>query len=40
MWWLLVAAMPLAMILLLWWYGWLRRDRKPPSPTKPYREWD
>jgi uncharacterized SAM-binding protein YcdF (DUF218 family) len=20
-------------------YAWRRRDRRPPQPTRPYREW-
>ncbi len=20
-------------------YAWLRRNRRPPKPTQPYREW-
>jgi hypothetical protein len=24
---------------LLWWFAWQRRNRKPPKPSQPYREW-
>ena len=37
--WLLVAVAPLAMILVLWWFGWLRRNRPPPRPRTPFRQW-
>ena len=40
MWWLLLAVIPLAAIVGVWWYSWLRRNRKPPVPSKPYREWE
>jgi hypothetical protein len=23
----------------LWWFSWLRRNRQPPKPKRPYREW-
>ncbi len=38
--WLLLALIPLMGILVAWGYGWLRRNRKPPKPTKPYKEWN
>jgi hypothetical protein len=37
--WLAFSLGVVAAIGSLWWYAWLRRDRKPPTPSRPYREW-
>jgi len=29
----------IAAIACLWWFAMRRRNRRPPSPTRPYREW-
>lgn len=38
--WLLLALLPLLGIFIAWWYGWRRRNRKPPTPSRAYKEWD
>jgi hypothetical protein len=37
--WLALSVGMIATIGCLWWRAWLRRNRKPPKPTQPYREW-
>lgn len=37
--WLAFSAAMVFGIAGLWWYAWLRRKRKTPKPTQPYREW-
>lgn len=37
--WLAFSLAVIVAIGCLWWFAWLRRDRTPPKPTRPYREW-
>jgi hypothetical protein len=37
--WLAFSAAVVFAIALVWWDGWRRRKRKPPTPRQPYREW-
>jgi cytoskeletal protein RodZ len=37
--WLALSLGVVLAIGLLWWFAMLRRNRKPPKPTRPYREW-
>ena len=37
--WLALSGGMVIAIALLWWFAWRDRDRKPPRPAKPYREW-
>jgi hypothetical protein len=37
--WLALSIAIVAAIAALWAYAWLRRKRRPPGPTRPYREW-
>jgi hypothetical protein len=37
--WLAFSVAVIVAIGCLWWFGWLRRNQKPPKPTRPYREW-
>jgi hypothetical protein len=37
--WLAFSAAMVVGIAGLWWFAWLRRKRRPPTPTQPYREW-
>jgi hypothetical protein len=37
--WLALSVAMVVGIACLWWFAWLRRNRKPPKPTRPYREW-
>jgi len=37
--WLAFSAAVIAALGGLWWYAWLRRNRNPPTPSLPYRQW-
>ncbi len=37
--WLAFSLAVIVAIGCLWWFAWLRKDRRPPKPTRPYREW-
>jgi hypothetical protein len=37
--WLALSVGVIAAIGCVWWRAWLHRNRKPPTPAQPYREW-
>jgi len=37
--WLALSIGMVVAIGLLWWLAWRNRDKKPPKPSQPYREW-
>lgn len=37
--WLAFSLGVIVSIACLWWFAWQRRDRKPPTPRQPHREW-
>jgi len=37
--WLAFSMAMIVAIGCLWWFAWQRRNRQPPKPAQPYREW-
>jgi len=37
--WLAFSMAMIVAIGCLWWVDWRRRNRQPPKPAQPYREW-
>ena len=37
--WLAFSLAVIVAIACLWWFAMRRRNRRPPKPARPYREW-